>query len=338
MRRPFSLRAHLVIGAALWMVGLFGLSIVLWHIVLGRREPPSMAFVVLDHAHLFALVCAGCVVAGVLQVRRGWRSIDRIRGHLAALHASPSQRLQGAYPVEIAPLAADLNRLLDERDAMVARASATAGDLAHGLKTPLAVLTRDAERAERDGHRDLAASLVAEIQRMRRQIDRHLARSRVDLSRHRIHGPMSVAESVDGVVRTVKRLYAERALTFDVHVEPSLEVLVAREDLDEIIGNVIDNACKWARARCRLSAHPQDGRVRLVIEDDGAGIPPAMRDQVLARGARADETVAGSGLGLSIVRDLTEAYGGHVALDDSPLGGLRVTVELPMATTRAADA
>lgn len=331
MRRPLSLRAHLVIGATLWMVGLFGLSIVLWHIVLGRREPPAIAFVMLRHVHVFALVCAACVVAGVSQVRLGWRSIDRIRGHLAALHASPRQRLQGAYPVEIAPLAADLNRLLDERDAMVARASATAGDLAHGLKTPLAVLTHDAERAERDGHRDLAASLVAEIERMRRQIDRHLARSRVDLSRHRVHTPVSIAESADGVVRTVRRLYAERALTFDVHIEPTLEVLVAREDLDEIVGNVLDNACKWARALCRLSAHPQNGHARLVIEDDGPGIRAAMRDQVLARGARADETVAGSGLGLSIVRDLTEAYGGHVTLDDSALGGLRVTIDLPVA-------
>jgi signal transduction histidine kinase len=331
MRRPLSLRAHLVIGAALWMVGLFGLSIVLWHIVLGRREPPWLMVAIFGHVHLFALVCAACVVAGVLQVRRGWRSIDRIRRHLATLHASPGQRLQGAYPVEIAPLAADLNRLLDDRDAMVARASQTAGDLAHGLKTPLAVLTHDAERAARDGHPDLAASLAAQIERMRRQIDRHLARSRVDLSRHRVHAPAPLAASIGAVVRTVQRLYAERALTFDIDVDPALEVVVAREDLDEIVGNVLDNACKWAASHCRVSAHRPDGLARLVIEDDGPGIAADMRGQVPSRGARADETVPGSGLGLSIVRDLTEAYGGHLALDESPLGGLRVTIELPAA-------
>jgi signal transduction histidine kinase len=327
--RPLSLRAHLVIGAAFWMVGFFGLSIVLWHIVLGHREPPSTFFAIFRHAHLFALICLGCVAIGALQVRRGWRSISRIRADLAGVHETPGRRLDGTYPVEIAPLVADLNRLLDQRDAMVARASATAGDLAHGLNTPLAVLTQDAERAAREGQRDLAASIAAQIDRMRRQVDHHLARSRVDASRHRVIVPVAVSESADAIVRTLTHLYAERGLSFDVHVEPAIAVLVAREDLDEIVGNVLDNACKWARARCRLSAAMQDGRVALVIEDDGPGIPTEMRRQVLTRGVRADEAVPGSGLGLSIVRDLTDAYGGRIALDDAPLGGLRVTIELP---------
>jgi signal transduction histidine kinase len=330
--RPLSLRAHLVIGAAFWMVGFFGLSIVLWHLVLGYREPPGVMFAIFRHAHLFALTCLGCVVVGALQVRRGWRSIDRIRTDLAGVHATPGRRLDGTYPAEVAPLVADLNRLLDQRDAMVERASATAGDLAHGLKTPLAVLTHDAERAARDGHRDLAASIAAQIDRMRRQVDHHLARSRVDVSRHRVLTPVAIAESADGIVRTLTHLHAERGLSFDVHVEPALAVLVPREDLDEILGNVLDNACKWARTRCRLSATMQDGRVALVIEDDGPGIPAEMRSQVLARGVRADEAVPGSGLGLSIVRDLTDSYGGRVVLDDSPLGGLRATIALPASS------
>lgn len=327
--RPLSLRAHLVVGAAFWMVGFFGLSIVLWHLALGHREPPGAMFAIFRHAHLFALICIGCVAVGALQVRRGWRSINHVRTDLAGVHDTPGRRLDGTYPVEIAPLVADLNRLLNQRDAMIERASATAGDLAHGLKTPLAVLTHDADRAAREGHGDLAASIAAQVERMRRQVDHHLARSRVDVSRHRVIVPVPISESADGIVRTLTHLYAERRLSFDVHVEPALAVLVAREDLDEIIGNVLDNACKWARTRCRLSAAAQDGRVALVIEDDGPGIPPEMRSQVLARGVRADEAVPGSGLGLSIVRDLTDAYGGRVRLDDSPLGGLRVTIELP---------
>jgi signal transduction histidine kinase len=330
--RPLSLRAHLVIGAAFWMVGFFGLAIVVWHIALGHREPPSTFFAIFRHAHLFALSCVGCVVVGALQVRRGWRSINRIRTDLAGVHATPGRRLEGTYAAEVAPLVADLNRLLDQRDAMVERASATAGDLAHGLKTPLAVLTHDAERAARDGHRDLADSIAAQVDRMRRQVDHHLARSRVDVSRHRVLAPVAIAESADGIVRTLTHLYAERGLSFDVRVEPALAVLVPREDLDEIIGNVLDNACKWARTRCRLSAATQDGRVAIVVEDDGPGIPPEMRGQVLARGVRADEAVPGSGLGLSIVRDLTDAYGGQIALDDSPLGGLCVTIELPASS------
>ena len=331
MRRPLSLRAHLVIGATLWMVGLFGLAIVLWHLVLGHREPPSMFFAILSHAHLFALICLGCVLAGAHQVRRGWRSISQIRTHLAAVHETPGRRLQAAYPAEIEPLVADLNRLLDQRDAMVERASATAGDLAHGLKTPLAVLTHDAERAAREGHADLAASVQAQVDRMRRQVESHLARSRVDVSRHRALVPVPVSESTEAVVRTLTRLHTERGLSFETRVDPAAAVLVAREDLDEIMGNLLDNACKWARARCLLTASVSSGRVVLVVEDDGPGISPAMRRQVLTRGVRADEAVPGSGLGLSIVRDLAEAYGGRVVLDESPIGGLRVTIDLPAA-------
>ena len=147
MTRPLSLRAHLVIGAGCLMIGLSGASTILWHITLGHREPPSLFFALLSHAHLFAVVCLICMAIGVAQVQRGWRSIDQVRGHLADIHDNPERRLTGRYPAEIAPLAADVNRLLDQRDAMVARASLAAGDLAHGLKTPLAILTQDGERA-----------------------------------------------------------------------------------------------------------------------------------------------------------------------------------------------
>jgi signal transduction histidine kinase len=161
--------------------------------------------------------------------------------------------------------------------------------------------------------------------------------------------------SVPDIVRPINHLLSDRrlwasivlathevedpnsvALAFDVDVDPSIAVVAARDDLEEIAGNVLDNACKWARSRCRVTAHRSDGRVRLFVEDDGPGISAAMREQVLARGARADEAVPGSGLGLSIVRDLTDAYGGQVTLDDSSMGGVRVTIDLPMAT--AADA
>ncbi len=164
---------------------------------------------------------------------------------------------------------------------------------------------------------------------MRRQVDAHLARSRVDLSKHRVVTPIAAAEAVAGVVRTLSQLYAERGLTFAVDVDPALHVLVAREDLDELIGNLLDNACKWARTRCSVTVRPAGGRVAVVVEDDGPGISAEMRSQVLTRGVRADEAVPGTGLGLSIVRDLTEAYGGKVVLDDSPLGGLRAAIDLP---------
>ena len=327
--RPLSLRTHFVIGAVFWTFGLFGVAIVLWHLVLGNREPPETFLWFMHHAHAFGLLCIACLVAGAVQIRRGWRSISQIRAQLAALHALPGRRLEGVYPSEIAPLVADLNQLLEQRDVMVDQARATAGDLAHGLKTPLAIITQEAERAGRDGHAELAGALFEQVSRMRRQVDAHLARSRVDLSKHRVVTPIAAAEAVAGVVRTLSQLYAERGLTFTVDVDPALHVLVAREDLDELVGNLLDNACKWARTRCSITVRQAGARVAVVAEDDGQGISAEMRSQVLTRGVRADEAVPGTGLGLAIVRDLTEAYGGKVVLDESPLGGLRAAIDVP---------
>ena len=298
-------------------------------LALGNREPPRTFVWFIHHAHFFGLLCIVCLVSGVLQIRRGWQSISQIRARLAALHAMPGRRLEGVYPSEIAPLVADLNQLLEQRDAMVDQARATAGDLAHGLKTPLAVITQEAERARSDGQTELAGALFEQVGRMRRQVDAHLARSRVDLSKHRVLTPIAASDAVAGVVRTLSQLYAERGLTFAVAVDPGLHVLVAREDLDELVGNLLDNACKWARTRCSVTARQAGARVVVIVEDDGPGISAEMRSQVLTRGARADEAVPGTGLGLAIVRDLTAAYGGKIVLDESPLGGLRARIDLP---------
>jgi signal transduction histidine kinase len=334
--RPLSLRAHFVLGAVFWTIGLFGLSTILWHRMLGFHEPPRTFFWLITHAHAFGLISLVSLVAGIVQIRRGWQSIAQIRAGLAELHAVSGRRLEGAFASEIAPLVADLNELLDQRDVMVGRANAAAGDLAHGLKTPLAVMTQEAERASRQGHQELASALLEQIDRMRRQVDAHLARSRADLSKHRIVvTPVSVSDAAAGVVRTLQHLYAERGLAIAVDVDPSIAVLVAREDLDEVLGNLLDNACKWARSRCSVTAQRSGARVALIVEDDGPGISAAMRQHVLTRGVRADEAVPGTGLGLSIVRDLTEAYGGQVVLDESPLGGLRVTIDLPIADSSA---
>jgi len=327
--RPLSLRVHFVIGALFWTFGLFGLAIVLWHVVFGQREPPATFVWFIHHAHTFGLLCIACLVIGVLQIRRGWRSISQIRARLGALHAVPGRRLEGVYPSEIAPLVADLNQLLEQRDVMVGRAQAAAGDLAHGLKTPLAVMSLYVERVGREDDASLAADLFAQIDHIRRQLDAHLARSRVDLSKHRAATACAVSDAAAGIVRALQHLYAERGLSFDVDVEPTLAVLVPREDLDELVGNLLDNACKWARTRCSVTVRQAGGRVAVVVEDDGPGISAEMRSQVLARGVRADEAVPGTGLGLAIVRDLTEAYGGKVVLDESPLGGLRAAIDLP---------
>jgi signal transduction histidine kinase len=228
-----------------------------------------------------------------------------------------------------------VNRLLDQRDAMVARARLAAGDLAHGLKTPLAILALDGERAGRDGHPQLAASILAQVERMRRQVDAHLTRARIDMSRHRAVAPVPLLESIEGIVRTLERLYGDRRVACDIGVAESLHVMAVRDDLDEILGNLLENAYKWARAACRVDARSDAGRIILVIDDDGPGVPAEVRERGPARGLRADEATPGSGLGLSIALDLVSAYGGRLALEESPMGGLRVVIDLqaPPSTT-----
>lgn len=329
MTSLLSLRSRLVIGAACLMVGMFGGSIVLWHVTLGHREPPSLFFTLVSHAHLFAFLCLVCIAIGVAQVQRGWRSVDQVRRHLAALHDEPEGRLSGRYPAEIAPLATNVNRLLDQRDAMVARAGVRAGDLAHGLKTPLAILAHEGERAAQEGQTELAANVRTQVDRMRRQVDAHLARARVDISRHRVIVSVPLLESVAALVRTLERLYHERHISFDLSVPAGIRVAVARDDLDEMLGNILENACKWARTSCRITADIDDGRAVVVIDDDGPGIAQPMRDRLPVRGVRADESTPGSGLGLSIAHDLAQAYGGRLSLDTSPSHGLRVVIAVP---------
>ena len=238
-----------------------------------------------------------------------------------------STRLDGDYPSEVVPLVDDLNSLLEERERRVTRAVAKAGDLAHGLKTPLAVLAKDIDGADTAGQHDLAASMRRQVERMRRQIDWHLAQARATAA-----GPAgaraNIGDCARGLTRALERLYADRALAITVDV-PDVTARVPIEDLEEMLGNLLDNACKWAKTRVSVTAALQPSRIVIDVDDDGAGIEPAMRDLVLSRGVRADEASPGSGLGLAIVRELAGAYGGSVALERSPAGGVRARLTVP---------
>jgi signal transduction histidine kinase len=327
---PVSLRARLLIGAALWTIGLFGLTAVGWHVLLGYRQPPRFFLFVFDHPAAFSIVCAICLAAGLIQVRRGWSPINQLRARLIGLREGRERRLEGEYPTEVEPLVGDLNALLDQRERTVERARAKAGDLAHGLKTPLAVLAQEAERASAAGQLDLAVSIRQQVERMRRQVDYQLAQARVEASGQAPpSSPISVEEAAGGLARTLLRLHADRGLTIAVEVGSDLHVRVDREDLDEMLGNLLDNACKWARRRAAISAVRDGDRIVLMVDDDGPGIDASMRTTVLERGVRADEVAPGSGLGLSIARDIAHAYGGSVSLDGSPSGGTRAKLTLP---------
>jgi signal transduction histidine kinase len=241
------------------------------------------------------------------------------------------QTVTGSYPSEVQPLVDDLNSLLEQRDRAVRRAQAKAGDLAHGLKTPLAILTQEAERAKRQGHAELAVTIGPQIERMRRQIEYHLAQTRAAGSGVTPGVRASVRDSAEALSRTLQRLYADRALSIRIEASDEHFIRVQREDLDEMLGNLLDNACKWTKSRVTLSSHAGNGEVLIVVEDDGSGITPSLRETVLLRGVRADETAPGSGLGLAIVRELVELYGGAISLEESAMGGLKVTLRLPVA-------
>ena len=329
MRTP-SLRARILAGAVLWSLGLFvAVSFLLTRTMLlhpGVLKPVHRTF---EHP-LAAGVALLCLVAGFVLVRRGLAGVQQIRSQLSTLHAGRERRLEGRYPSEVQPLVDDLNALLAERDEAVRRAVAKAGDLAHGLKTPLAVIANEADRIDTAGQHESAASMREQVLRMRRQLDYHLAHARAAAS-SRAAEPLAVRPSIDALVRTLARLHAERQLSITASVDPDLQVRVQRSDFDEMVGNLLDNACRWATRLVQIEAVRRGDVVLILIEDDGPGLDPAQQVAVLRRGIRADESGTGSGLGLSIVRELSAEYGGSVTLDRATLGGLKAALTLPDA-------
>ena len=327
-----SLRRRVFLGAILWSAGLFVVAGGLMMFIINHH--PRAARVVhhgFSHPPMVIAVALASLALGLWYVRRGLSPVGQLRERLAAVHAGREQRVSGSYPAEIQPLVNDVNALLAHQEQVVQRAVAKAGDLAHGLKTPLALLVVEADRAAAAGHTEMAGALSQQIVRMRRQIDHHLAHARAAASGATPGVRTTVLDSADGLARTLQRIYASRTIRIDVAVPSDHAVRASREDLDEMLGNLLDNACKWGDTRVRVSSTVTDAAIAIDVEDDGSGLPAALREKVLQRGVRADEAAPGSGFGLAIVRDLAEVYGGRITLDDSPLGGLRARLQLPRA-------
>jgi signal transduction histidine kinase len=337
--RP-GLRRRIAVGSILWTGGMIVLASAVFSVLIERYPHARLALVAHVHgglqAPLVVGVAIGCMVAGALLVRRGLDRIADLQSRLAELHRGQGRRLDGDYPAEVQPLVNDLNALLDHHDEAVRRAVAKAGDLAHGLKTPLAVLAQEAASADAAGHADLAASIREQVDRMRRQVDYHLAHARAAAAGATPGTRASIGESAEGLARAMLRLHADRGIRIDVAVPEDAAVRAQREDLDEMLGNLLDNACTWARTRVRVACVSAGGDLVVTVDDDGAGLPDDMWSAVLQRGVRADEATAGTGLGLAIVRDLAELYGGSIALEPSPDGGCRARLRLPLAAAPAA--
>jgi signal transduction histidine kinase len=324
MNHSHSFRSRLFWGALIGAMGMLMMS----HIIFLNLIRFTVIFRN-DHAMLAGACALTLIGIGVLLVRRGLSPFDQLRSRLAGMREGREHRIEGRYPAEVQPLVNDLNQLLDHRERIVRRAQATAGDLAHGLKTPLAVLAQEAERAKAAGQPELAATISHQVERMRKEVDYHLAHARAAASGATPGAHCLVSESVDALVRTLQRLYAESGIAMESRILAEHSVQAEREDLDEMLGNLLDNAFKWAKGRVVVYSVEDAVGIAITVDDDGPGIDPAKRDLVLQRGVRADETAPGSGLGLAIVRDLAELHRGSITLDESPLGGLRASLRLP---------
>ena len=275
----------------------------------------------------FVALGAGLVVLAALQAFYGLWPLRRVRRELAAVRSGRQARVGEDFPTEIHPLVHELNELLAHSEAQAEEARRHAGNLAHALKTPLTVITNAATaRSE-----DLGNTVVREASVMRRQVDHHLARARAIGRRASAQARATVWDSVGAVERAVSRLYPE--VTVDIAGDRAAAVRVERQDLDEMLGNLIENAAKYGGGRVFVTVERAvAGRVAILVEDDGAGIPAAERESIFARGARLDTGKPGTGLGLAIVRDVAEIYGGGVTLEESEdLGGLMARLSLPLA-------
>jgi signal transduction histidine kinase len=276
----------------------------------------------------FAALGLGLLVLAALQAFFGLWPLRRVRREVAAIRTGTQTRIAEDFPREVEPLVDEINELLAHSEAQAEEARRHAGNLAHALKTPLTVITNAATAHAPD----LNDTVIREAGVMRRQVDHHLARARAIGRRASAQARTAVWESLQAVQRAVSTLYGR--VTIDITGDRIAQVRVERQDLDEMLGNLIENAAKYGHGRVFVTVErPAKGLVRILIEDDGPGIAKAERDQLFARGARLDSTgKPGTGLGLAIVRDVAEIYGGTVSLDQSEdLGGLLVTLSLPEA-------
>ncbi|MBD9425256.1 sensor histidine kinase [Pseudomonas sp. PDM15] len=260
-------------------------------------------------------------------VRTALRPLERVRGQIAQLQQGQRSELDTRVPQELEPLVGQVNHLLTHTEDTLRRSRNALGNLGHALKTPLAVLVSLSEREDLRAQPELQATLREQLAQIQQRLERELGRAR--LAGEALPGAhFDCAAELPGLFSTLGMIHSH-GLELDWQAEPGLCLPWDREDLLELLGNLLDNACKWADAQVRLSLAEEADGYRLCIDDDGPGIAAERRDEVMGRGTRLDEQVAGHGLGLGIVRDIVDAWDGTLRLEDSPLGGLRVDIRLP---------
>jgi signal transduction histidine kinase len=283
----------------------------------------------------FSILAAVLLLTTTFQVRFGLAPLKRITDGLAAIRSGSAERLTGKFPEEIAPLARETNALIETNREIVERARTHVGNLAHALKTPLSVMVIEATA---HGTEPFGQKILEQADIMRDQVARHLERARLAAGLTVVGSVTQAAPVVTALARTMEKIHRDKNLTIDIHADETARFHGERPDLEEMVGNLVDNACKWASSRVaievvreRPDAASERQVVRVIVDDDGRGLSPSEREQVAKRGRRLDETKPGSGLGLSIVLELAGLYGGGLTLGTAPLGGLRAELVLPAA-------
>jgi len=301
-----------------------GKPLPLWLTVAAHEEEVQRPLGQLRDQLVLSLVLIGTVltIGAWIQATVGLSPLVALRRQLADVRAGLAARLAGQYPSEVEPLVEELNDVLDMREKSLERARRRAGDLAHGLKTPLTVLSAVARDLRAHQLAEQAAEIEDQAETMHRHVERALARAR--LSSGRGHASTDLRAVAGRVVATLQRLPGGEDLDFDIHMLPDSQVPIEQGDLTELLGNLLDNARKWAKSRIKLRYAPP----LLTIEDDGPGVPDEELASIAERGRRLDETKQGSGLGLSIVEDIADIYGLSVTYGRSGLGGLKVEIRL----------
>jgi signal transduction histidine kinase len=281
----------------------------------------------------FAALGIVLLLTTIFQVRFGLAPLKRISDSIADIRSGRAERLEGQFPVEIAPLARETNALIDANREIVERARTHVGNLAHAIKTPLSVIVNEASAHAAD---PFATKVLEQADVMRDQVTHHLERARIAARLTTVGTVTEVAPAIEALRRTMEKIHRDRRIVIEVEADPQAKFRGERQDLEEMAGNLVDNACKWAASRVFIEVRverpvePGAGPIlRIIVDDDGRGLSAAERAQVARRGQRLDESKPGSGLGLSIVVDLAALYGGSLALGNAPIGGLRAELVLP---------
>lgn len=278
---------------------------------------------------------AALLLAGAwLHVTIGLLPLKRVRASLASIRTGGNRRIDGSFPSELMPLIDETNALLDAQQGAIEAARARAGDLAHGLKTPLAIMAAKSRSLRQAGTTGVADDIDRQIETMRRHVQRELARAR---ARGKLVGGamnLDLSSTTRELVSAIQTLPRARTLEWTLDLDPELGFPVDRADYNDILGNLVDNAQKWAKSQIEVRLKCLGIAASIIVEDDGPGVEASLMDQISKRGVKGNATEDGSGLGLAIVGDIVELYGGTLKLERSYLGGLKASVELPGQTHR----